>query len=445
MKLFTRRRAPPASLPTVEAIFRRELSFIVGSLLHFGIALIDVEDVAQEVIRALLRSLPTFDPSRELRPWLYGVAFNVASNHFRREERHRARFVDEPSDEVVSHDQTTTLEDRMIQNELHRTVRHALHEIALDRRAVLVARVIHGWSELETAEALSIPIGTVKTRLRLAKQDLRDGIKRREREENREQNGAFLLPLGTLLAHEGQSPTVPDDMRARLWEQLQRMMAQQGQPTSTPAPANDGGPASGVAARLRGFAKSEVGRALVAASCGGALVFALGPIPRAPEAPAAPPITREDLAARSAVPPAGASSGSATGSAAPTTSTTPTSSPRASRTSAPAEVVSASVEVVSAPAELADPPASATLIKAATVAYERHDVATARSALEEHARDFPRSKFTTTREVLWVRVLLSEGKRAEAKAKVDALRKAAPQSPMVQALDALFPGAEATP
>lgn len=106
-----------------------------------------------------------------------------------------------------------------------------------------------------------------------------------------------------------------------------------------------------------------------------------------------------------------------------TTPKTPTSSPRASRTNAPTEVVSAPAEVIGAPAELADPPVSATLIKAATVAYERHDVATARSSLEEHARDFPRSKFTTTREVLWVRVLLSEGKRAEAKAKADALRK----------------------
>jgi RNA polymerase sigma-70 factor, ECF subfamily len=218
MRLFSRRAPPPAppSLPTVEAIFRDEIGFIVGALLHFGIARIDVEDAAHEVIRAVLRSLPTFDASRDLRSWLFGVAFHIASNHLRRAERHRARYVDDPADVVIP-DLTATIEERMIQDETRRTVREILGEIPLDRRAVLIARIVHGMSELETAEALAIPQGTVKTRLRMAKQELRDGIERREREEQRSHSGAFLLPLGALLAGEGQIPVVPDEMRARLW------------------------------------------------------------------------------------------------------------------------------------------------------------------------------------------------------------------------------------
>jgi uncharacterized protein HemY len=122
-------------------------------------------------------------------------------------------------------------------------------------------------------------------------------------------------------------------------------------------------------------------------------------------------------------------------SAAPATSA---SSPRVVKSSAPAEVVSTA-------AELADPPASADLMKSATVALERHDIATARKLLEQQAHDFPRSKFGMSRDLLWVRVLLSEGKRAEAKAKVDALRKMAPQNPMVQNLDTLFSSTEPSP
>jgi hypothetical protein len=76
MRLFSR-RAPevPRSPPTIEAIFREDLGFIVGSLGRFGIAAIDVDDAAHEVIRAAERTLPRFDPSRDLRSWLYGVAF----------------------------------------------------------------------------------------------------------------------------------------------------------------------------------------------------------------------------------------------------------------------------------------------------------------------------------------------------------------------------------
>jgi RNA polymerase sigma-70 factor (ECF subfamily) len=429
MRLFTRRRAPPAAplSPTSEAIFREELGFIVGTLLHFGIERVDVEDAAHEVIRAVLRSLPGFDPSRDLRSWLFGVAFNVASNHLRRAERHRARFVDDPADVAIP-DLTTTIEDRMIQEDTHRIVREVLDGIPLDRRAVLIARVVHGMSELETAEALAIPQGTVKTRLRMAKQELRDGVQRREREENRAQAGAFLLPLGELLSHERRIPTVPAEMRARLWEQLQSLLAQPG------VTANDGSPAPGAPplSALRRLLDPEVGRILGGALVGGALVFALGPIGAAPT----PMPTRETTAALASDASRAVPSTSATAGAAPSIASAP-SLPRTGKTSAPAEVASA--------AELADPPASATLIKAATVAFEHHDTATARQALEEHARDFPRSKFGTTRELLWVRVLLSEGKRAEAQAKADALRKAAPQSPAVQALEALLPGAEAAP
>ena len=437
MRLFTRRRAPSTALlfPTIEAIFRDDLGFIVGSLLHFGIARTDVEDVAHEVIRAVLRSLPEFDPARDLRSWLFGVAFHVASNHLRRAERHRARFVDDPA-EVVIPDLTPTIEERMIQDETRRTVREALGEIALERRAVLIARVVHGMSELETAEALAIPQGTVKTRLRMAKQELRDGIERREREETRAHRGAFLLPLATLLAGEAELPAVPDDMRARLREQLQRLLVQQ----SAPAPANDGGLAP-IVPRLspfRGLLNPEVGRVVGGALVGGALVFALGPIDP-PSAPVLP--TREALAALCAIPLAAGPSASATASTVASTAT-----PTASATFGAARVsertgaarVSEPTETPGASAELADPPASAALIKAATIAFERRDTATARGALEQHAKDFPRSKFGMTRDLLWVRVLLSEGKRAEAQAKADALRKAAPRSPMVQTLDALF-------
>jgi hypothetical protein len=216
-------------------------------------------------------------------------------------------------------------------------------------------------------------------------------------------------------------------MRARLWEQLQQMITQQ----SAPVPANDGGPPPAGPSPLRRLLDPEVGRVLGGAVVGGALVFALGPLGPSP----APVPTREDLAALCSLPLAAAPSASATVSAAPATSA---SSPRVAKSSAPAEVAST-------PAELADPPASADLLASATVAFERHDIATARKLLEQQAHDFPRSKFGISRDLLWVRVLLSEGKRTEAKVKADALRKMAPRNPLVQNLDTLFPSAEPSP
>ena len=421
MRLFSRREPLPVapSRPTIDQIFDEDLGFIKGALLRFGIAPIDVEDAAYEVIRAVLMSLPSFDPSRNRRSWLYGVAFNIASHRLRRARRHRALF----DDAVDVDDVVPALEEHMIQSETQRTVREVLDGIDLDRRAVLIARVVHGMTELETAESLSIPIGTVKSRLRRAKQEFRDGIERRERAETRAHVGAFLLPLHELLANENRIPIVPPAMRARLWEQLQGLLAQ----PPAPVPANDGGPSPSAPSlsplrHLRHLLDPEVVRVVGGALIGGALVFALGPI----GPPAAPLPTREAFAAPLAAMP----SASATpGTAAPTT--TATSLPHATRISAPAESSSTA-------AEPADPPASITLLQAATMAFARGDTATARKSLEQHALIFRGSKLGLTRDLLWVRILLSEGKRAEAQAKADAIRKAAPKSPMIQTLDALF-------
>jgi len=177
MNLFSRRapsRPPPCPRPTIEAIFRDELGFIVGALLHFGISPEDAESMAREIMPAIFQSLPSFDPSRPLRPWLLGVTFRQVKIRRRREHVHRARFVD--LDAINPADTAHTIEERMIQRETQdekdRNVRAALAEIDLDRRAVLLARVVCDMSEEETAFALSIPQGTVKTRLRMAKKKL---------------------------------------------------------------------------------------------------------------------------------------------------------------------------------------------------------------------------------------------------------------------------------
>ena len=164
---------------------------------------------------------------------------------------------------------------------------------------------------------------------------------------------------------------------------------------------------------------------------GGAVVFALGPA--APSAAPTQAPTREASIALTTVPLPVSVPASATVSTAATAPTTPTipSAPRAVGTSVPLEP--------------SDPPDSIALMRSATVALERHDIATARRLLEQQAHDFPRSKLATSRELLWVRVLLSEGKRAEAQAKADALRKAAPSSSIRATLDALFSSAEPSP
>jgi RNA polymerase sigma factor (sigma-70 family) len=105
------------------------------------------------------------------RPWLYGIATNLAGSHRRREERHYlalaradARLV-APSDEDV-------IADRVSASAAGPALASAL--AALDRgdRDVLLLVALADLSYAEVAESLGIPYGTVCSRLSRARRQL---------------------------------------------------------------------------------------------------------------------------------------------------------------------------------------------------------------------------------------------------------------------------------
>src|SRR5215471_968183 len=67
--------------------FQRELDYIHRTLRRLGAPPSEVEDLAQDVFLALRRSWPQYDPNRPLRPYLFGIAFRIASAHHRKIRR----------------------------------------------------------------------------------------------------------------------------------------------------------------------------------------------------------------------------------------------------------------------------------------------------------------------------------------------------------------------
>src|SRR5690606_1467731 len=89
--------APPAgAVPDAvfEAMFRRELGYVLASLRRLGVRPGDVEDLAHDVFVVALRRLADLDPARPARPWLFGIALRVAADH-RRLARNRYERADD--------------------------------------------------------------------------------------------------------------------------------------------------------------------------------------------------------------------------------------------------------------------------------------------------------------------------------------------------------------
>lgn len=106
-----------------------------------------------------------------LRPWLLGIATNVARNLRRAARRHETALARLPKDEEVpdfAEEVTSRIDDR----ERLAQVRTALAALREPEREVLALCVWAGLGYAETAEALGVPVGTVRSRLSRARRKL---------------------------------------------------------------------------------------------------------------------------------------------------------------------------------------------------------------------------------------------------------------------------------
>ena len=135
------------------------------------------EDVVQETFVQVYQSAGGFDLSRRLRPWLYTIAANKARDHLR--ERVRKREVPlggsssgENSDDITYLDflsDESSLPGDVLEGEEQRdAVRKIVSEMPAHLREILVMGYYQRLPYKEIAEALSIPLGTVKSRLHAA-------------------------------------------------------------------------------------------------------------------------------------------------------------------------------------------------------------------------------------------------------------------------------------
>ena len=124
----------------------------------------DAEDVAQDAFVSAYRSFHRYDPARPMGAWLHRIAVNKAISLLRRQRLGNLvglRLVREP----VSDPADASLAGV--------TVRAVLASLPVDQRTVVVLRYYHDYSYRDIAYVLSIPEGTVGSRLTLALRRLR--------------------------------------------------------------------------------------------------------------------------------------------------------------------------------------------------------------------------------------------------------------------------------
>lgn len=148
-----------SAVKTVYEQFRGPVFAIGMSVLHdHGLA----ADATQQTFVKAWQAATTYDPSRELAPWIYAIARRTAIDIYRKQSRSIA------SEDV----DTPTLPPALDTIWEVFEVRSALDRLPDDERRVIRLSHFDGLTHSEIAEHMGIPIGTVKSRSHRAHQRL---------------------------------------------------------------------------------------------------------------------------------------------------------------------------------------------------------------------------------------------------------------------------------
>ncbi|MEZ4295316.1 MAG: sigma-70 family RNA polymerase sigma factor [Polyangiaceae bacterium] len=148
-----------------------------ASLQRLGVRDRDLEDLMQEVFVVVHHRLDSFDPTRSMPRWLFGICRRVAAAHRRRAYTRREEPREGAGEGEIEEapDPEQTAEARQMREQMERV----LGDLKPELRVVLVMFEVEDLPCEAIAEELGIPVGTVYSRLHNARKAFERALSRR--------------------------------------------------------------------------------------------------------------------------------------------------------------------------------------------------------------------------------------------------------------------------
>ena len=150
----------------------------------------DAQDIAQEVFLKAYRSLSNFDERSAFSTWLYRITHNTCIDEMRKRKGKQTYSLEEEleSEEGTMQRQIAdagdTPEESLLRAEQKSEILQALDRLSEEHKAAILLRDVKGLSYEEIAEILELSLGTVKSRISRARNQLKTEIlKIREQNE----------------------------------------------------------------------------------------------------------------------------------------------------------------------------------------------------------------------------------------------------------------------
>ena len=131
----------------------------------------EAEDIGQETFIRFYKSLDKFRGDASIGTYLTRIAINLSLNEVKRRKRQRKFFFSKSDNKIENIPDMSNPHDK---NEVKKIIQLCIQKLEPKFRAVIVLRLIDGYSTRETAQILNLPAGTVLSRLARAQMKLKE-------------------------------------------------------------------------------------------------------------------------------------------------------------------------------------------------------------------------------------------------------------------------------
>jgi RNA polymerase sigma-70 factor (ECF subfamily) len=159
---------------TFSLLFAHFAPRLKSMLLGLGSNAETAEELAQEAMISVWRKCEMYDPTKAAAStWIFAIARNLRIDRFRKEKRPEF----DPHDPALIPDPQLMADEQLTLNERQSVVKRALEELPFEQRDVVKLSFVEGLSHQEISDRLQLPLGTVKSRLRLSFNKLRTKLR----------------------------------------------------------------------------------------------------------------------------------------------------------------------------------------------------------------------------------------------------------------------------
>lgn len=166
---------------TLQEIYEQHADFVWRTLRRLGVADTEARDAVQDVFLLIHRNLSEFQGRSSLKTWIFAITRSVARRRRAQARRAPELYTEGGVDDEL--DLSADVARDAEHNEKLALLTAILEPVPAEQRNVFILFEIEEWTGQEISEALGVPLGTVYSRLELARKAFRAGLARQTARE----------------------------------------------------------------------------------------------------------------------------------------------------------------------------------------------------------------------------------------------------------------------